>query len=121
MPDEINIYPSFQWVEQRGAIFLNARLPKNYQERVPEFYKSGGKEKLEELAKNISESMEDILGILGIKLRWDNQKGLAGISIGPSGAIYLERFSFTEHNLGTKTSLMAGAIIINYIHELLKI
>jgi len=34
-----DIYPYFQWVENRGAVFLNARLPRNYQEKLPEFFK----------------------------------------------------------------------------------
>jgi len=118
-----DIYPFFQWVEQRGALFLNARLPMNYQEKIPRFYKSGGKEKLEKLAEDISKSMEDIFGRVEIKLRWgDKKEGLTGVSIGSPGGIYLNQQNrFQEHNLGTKTSLMTAPIIINYINELLKI
>jgi hypothetical protein len=115
------IYPSFIWSKQRGAILLNASLPEDYHEKIYEFYESGGKDRLEDLAKNISESMQDIFGKTEIKLRWDNKKGLTGISIGPSRAVYLGEYSFVEHNLGTKTQLMATPIIINYINELLKI
>ncbi len=112
-------YPSFIWSEQRGALFFNAQLPKDYRTRIQGFYQSGGKKYLEELAENVSVSMEDIFGRINIKLQWDNEDGLTGISIDPSGGVYLKKLSFVEHNLGTKTSLMTGAIIINYIKKLL--
>ncbi|MBR9702191.1 hypothetical protein GOV13_04690 [Candidatus Pacearchaeota archaeon] len=117
----IEIYPSFLWVERRGVLFLNARLPKDYKSKIKEFYNTDGREKLEELALNISKSMEGLFGQEEIRLRWDDEKGLIGISIGPSGGIYLNNLNqFQEHNLGTKTSLMTSPIIINYISELLK-
>ncbi len=65
--------------------------------------------------------MEDIFGTSEIKLDWDKEKGLTEITIGYSGGIYLNGFHFQEHNLGTKTSLMTSAIIINYIKELSEI
>ncbi|MFH1787366.1 MAG: hypothetical protein ABH811_01085 [archaeon] len=116
-----SLYPNFQWVKQREAFFLNAYLPKDYKTKIPKFYESKGKDKLEKIAQNLSNSMEDSFGKPEIKLQWDNTKGLTAISIGPSGGCYLNRFSFQEHNLGTKTSLMSSVIIINYINELLKI
>ncbi|MFA5070983.1 MAG: hypothetical protein WC511_01265 [Candidatus Pacearchaeota archaeon] len=118
--DEIT-YPSFQWVEPRGAFFLNAQLPRNYEKIIPKFYESNGKEKLEDIANKISNSMETVFGKDEIKLQWDETKGLTQISIGLSGGAYLERYSFIEHNLGTKTTFMTGAIIINYINELLNL
>ena len=105
------IYPKFLWAEEREALFLNARLPRDYKLRIKDFYKSNGKKELEKLAANISKSMEDLFGQAEIKLRWDNKKGLTGISIGPSGGIYLNNYNqFQEHNLGTKTSLMTSPI-----------
>ena len=112
-------YPSFSWIEQRGALFLNAQLPSDYETRIQKFYESGGKKDLEKLAENISNSMQDVFGKTEIRLKWNKTKGLTDISIDPSGGMHLERFSFVEHNLGTKTSLMSGAIIINYIKRLL--
>ncbi|MDP3987048.1 MAG: hypothetical protein Q8P81_02370 [Nanoarchaeota archaeon] len=114
-------YPHFGYVENRGHIFPEIDLPSDYLELVPIFYEQGGREKIEDLARNLESGLEDIFGKTEIKLKWDHEKGLTNISLGPSGGFDLNQYGrFQEHNLGTKTSLMAGAIVMNYVYELLR-
>ena len=118
----MNVYPSFFYAEQRGQIFSKIWLPEGYQEIIPEFYKGRHKEKLEEFAQRLENGLEDIMfGKEDIRLRWHEKKGLVYISIGASGGLDLNDNGqvFTEHNLGTKTSLATAAIAINYVNILL--
>ncbi|GAI06976.1 unnamed protein product [marine sediment metagenome] len=113
--------PSLTWVEQRGAFIPNIKPPKNWKTGVERFYKEGGKEKIERDTKNFSDSLETILGKPELKLRWDKEQGLDGISLGVQEGIYLnENECWQEHNLGTKSSLIAIGIILNYYKELSK-
>ena len=69
----------------------------------------------------LSDGMENIFGKPDIMLKWDQNRGLEHIAVGASGGLDLnDRNQFQEHNLGTETSLITGAIAINYVHELLK-
>ena len=89
----------------------------------PKFYDNGGKERVETFARNLDNSLDGILGKPDIKLKWDEKRGLVNISIGPSGGLDLSDSGhhFQEHNLGSQTSLITGAIATNYISELLKL
>jgi len=114
-------YPHFLFVEPRGQIFPGISLPADYRERMPSFYSRSGREWLETFAKQLENGSEGILGKPDIRLQWDDQRGLVNISIGPSGGLDLNEWDrFQEHNLGTSTSLITGAIVINYVYELLR-
>lgn len=116
-------YPFFIYAEHRGAVFTWIELPENYQEVILNFYQKGGREEIEEFARSLDRSLEDIFGKPDIRLNWDDQRGLVNISIGVNGGMDLdsECRRFVEHNLGSRTSLITGAIAINYVSELLKI
>jgi hypothetical protein len=116
-------YPFYLFNKIRGQVFPVIMLPEEYQELIPKFYEKGGRERIEDFAKILDNSLEGIFGKPDIKLRWDEKKGLVHISIGPSGGLDLSdsEHYFQEHNLGSQTSLIAGAIATNYIHELLKL
>ncbi len=111
--------PSLRWVKEKGFI-PNINPPKNWRTGIKKFYLNGGKEKIEQDAKNFSDSLETIMGKPEIELRWDNKEGLNGISLGTQPAIYFEENTWIEHNLGTKYSLIATGIILNYYKELSK-
>jgi len=116
-------YPFFIFVEERGQAFPMIMLPENYQRLIPKFYEHGGKDIIDAFARNLNNGLEGIFGKPDIKLRWDEKRGLVHISIGPSGGLDLSDsgHDFQEHNLGSQTSLVAGAIAINYIRELLNL
>ena len=114
-------YPHFIYAKDRGQIFANISLPENFLDLVLKFYSSGGKEMIEEFARHLDDGMENIFGKPDIMLKWDQNRGLEHIAVGASGGLDLnDRNQFQEHNLGTETSLITGAIAINYVHELLK-
>jgi len=115
-------YPHFIYAEHKGQIFANISLPENFLDLIPKFYSSGGKEMIGEFARRLNDGMENLFGKPDIILKWDKNKGLEHITVGASGGLDLnDRNQFEEHNLGTETSLITGAIAINYVHELLKI
>ena len=105
------LYPTFEFDENRGQWFPNITLPVNYKELIPNFYKQERKDVIEKYAKSIEEKL---FKNLEIRLKWDDEKGLTNIGIGPSGGLDLsEQFGyphFAEHNLGTKTSIAYGII-----------
>ncbi len=118
---EFMLYPTFEFIKNRG-LFPNITLPENYKSFVPNFYKQRRKDIIEKYSKSIEETLAK--RDLGIKLKWDNEKGLTNISIGFQGGLDLsEQFHyphFAEHNLGTETSIISGIIAMKYISELLK-
>ena len=118
----MNFLPDLVWSENRGAFIPNIPVPRNWQLGIPEFYKHGGKEETEEDARNLADSLETIMGKPDIRLGWDENKnenrGLITVSLGTQPAMYLQRGRWVEHNLGTKYSLMAMAILLNYYKRL---
>ena len=116
-------YPFYLFDETRGQVFPMIILPQDYQRLIPKFYENGRRERVENFAGALDNSLGGIFGKPDIKLRWDEKRGLAYISVGPSGGLDLSDggHHFQEHNLGSQTSLEAGAIAINYIHELLNL
>jgi hypothetical protein len=121
MEFQFMLYPAFDFIEQRGQIIPNIRLPENYKELVPKFYEQGRKPDVEDYARTIQENF--LKGDLEIKLNWNKEQGLTNISVGPSGGLDLSEQGwpkFQEHNLGTKTGIASGFIAMKYISELLK-
>ncbi len=116
------LYPTFEFVESRGQWFPNIHLPKDYRQLVPEFYRQGRKDTVTRYAKTVEETV--LKNELEIKLKWDEKEGLTNISVGPSGGFDLSDESgfphFSEHNLGTRTSLASGLVTMKYVSELLK-
>jgi len=111
------IYPRCG-ISAEGRLFPHVELPKDYRNRVPGFYKSGGKERVEEIVEKIRNSQE-----MDIKLRWCEELGLTNISLGTHFGFDLDEIigSFQEHNLDGKFSLAALAIAVTYVNELLRI
>ena len=117
--DFMRYWPSLTYVENRGFI-PNIDPPKNWRTGIEDFYKNHGKEKIEKDAQRFSESLETITGKPEISLRWDKKDGLDGIGIGMQQGLYLENGKWQEHNLGTRSSLIATGILLNYYDELSK-
>ena len=116
-------YPEYLFIEQRGQIVPMISLPEGYYKLISKFYERGGKERIKNFAGALNNSLESIFGKLDIRLKWDERRGLINISIGTSGGLGLSDNGhyFQEHNLGSQTSLITGAIATNYIHELLSL
>ena len=120
MTFDFMLYPTFEFIEQRGQFFPNIHLPDDFQERIPRFYEQGRKQDIEDCAKTIEQ--EFLISELEIRLNWHEKLGLTNISVGPSGGLDLDERAgcFQEHNLGTRTSIASGFIAMKYISELLK-
>ena len=116
------LYPSINLHERKGIIPI-VRLPLDYLDFVPDFYKRGGREKIEELTKFIEKSFTERKIFDGeLRLKWDDKSGLTHISIGVHGGFDLneDEFMFQEHNLDGMSSIPAYVISTSYIHELLR-
>lgn len=118
------VYPTFEINERRG-ILPTIRLPLNYKELIVRFNRDGKRAEIEDYVNKLEPMLKKTLNLdLPIRLQWDNNRGLTHISIGPSGGFYFEERhgwpSFTEHNLGTLTGIVATMITTKYISELLK-
>ena len=117
------LYPTFEFIEQRGAWIPSIRLPEDYLNLIPKFYGQNRRPEVEDYARTIE---KEFLGEeLEIKLRWDGIRGLTNISVGMYGSLDLDErggrwVNFQEHNLGTETSIASGLIAMKYISELLK-
>lgn len=117
------LYPYFQIIEQRGQLIPSINLPENYKELVKTFYAEKGRESIEKYVEDLKRIIKGSSLETDINLQWDKETGLRNISVGPSGGLDLNEGgwpSFQEHNLGTKTSFVAGAVAQKYISELLK-
>jgi hypothetical protein len=113
--------PNLAWIENRGTFIPNIHPPENWKTGIIEFYKNNGKEKIEKDTKRFANSLESVFGKPELQLRWDEELGLDGISLSVQQGIYLnENENWQEHNLGTKNSLIAIGILLNYYHELSK-
>lgn len=116
------LYPTFEFIEDRGHWFPNIALPIDYKTLVPNFYKEGRKEVITEYAKLVEKTLGEEK--LEIRLHWDDKEGLRNINIGYQGGLDLiENLGFphfAEHNLATETSIASGIIAMKYISELLK-
>ena len=116
----MNYTPNLAWVEHRGAFIPDINPPKNWKTGIQKFYEKGGREKLEKDVRRFSNSLESVFEKPELKLRWDEEIGLDGISLSVQQGIYFEDESWKEHNLGTKSSLIAMGILLNYYKELSK-
>ena len=91
-------------------------LPENYEDKIQEFYNKEGKQKVE----NYTREELKKLGFEPKLIRWDNKRGLEGISM-YEGGIDLERNTFDFHNIYYESDL--GKIlhkIIKYYFKLLE-
>ena len=120
---EADLYPLFTIVESRGFI-PNIPLPENYKQIVPRFYEQGRKADVEEFVSDLEKMIKGTDHELPIMLQWDEEQGLTNIAIGAHGGLDLNDEdsypSFQEHNLGWTNSLMASAIAMKYVSELLR-
>ncbi len=115
------LYPTFDFIEQRGQFLPSIRLPEDYKKLVPKFYEQKRKPDVENYAKIIQEQY--LKGDLEVRLNWNEEQGLTNISVGPSGGLDLSQEGwpkFQEHNLGTRTGIASGFIAMKYVSELLK-
>ena len=116
-------YPTFTIVRDKGLI-PNIHLPEDYKERVRKFYDQGRKEEVEQYKSELEKLLRDGENSMGIRLRWDEQKGLTNIGVGIHGGLDLldlyGEASFQEHNLGWTNGFIAAAIATKYVSELLK-
>ncbi len=115
-----SVYPTFQFVEHRGQVFPDIPLPADYKGLLQAFYAAEGIKKVERFASELERSLEGGFNAHDIRLQWREAEGLTNIQVGASGGLDLNRDGvFQEHNLGTLTSLIAGAIAIKYVKLLL--
>ncbi len=113
--------PNLAWIENRGCFIPNISPIKNWKTGIKKFYENNGKEKIELDTKRFSNSLEGIFGKPELQLRWNGELGLDGISLSSQQGIYLnEQENWHEHNIGTKSSLIAMGILLNYYSELEK-
>ena len=114
-------FPNLAWIENRGAFIPDIKPPIHWKTGIKDFYKNNGKEKIKKDTERFANSLESVFGKPELKLRWDDELGLDGISLSTQQGIYLnEDENWQEHNLGTKNSLIAMGIILNYYKELSK-
>lgn len=122
-PQELSMfYPSFIISPNRGII-PHIPLPRNYLELVPKFYQQGRKEDVERYLAKVEEMLKQRSLVMDIRLSWREKQGLTNISVGTHGGLDLSesrRPCFEEHNLGWTNGIIAGAIAMNYVSELLK-
>ena len=97
---DYRLYPTFIIAEHKGII-PNIPVPEDYKERISEFYKKKGKEKIEDYVTGLEKYMKSF-GVVDIRLNWDLPW-------------------FQEHNLGGLNGFMAACIATKYVSELLKI
>lgn len=114
------VYPHFLITGE--GIFPNIHLPWNFRELVPEFYASGGKERIEQYKNNLQKRLQEAGTPLDINLNWHDTCGLKNISVGVHGGLDLEGnlAIFQEHNLGWTNGFYAAFIAMEYVKELLK-
>lgn len=109
------------YINHREEYIPSINIPKNWQFAIPEFYKNKGKEKLEKQVDDFATVLGGLSGKMDIQLRWDEELGLDGISLGYQPEIILnENSEWQEHNMNTKTSIVALSILQNYYSELSK-
>jgi hypothetical protein len=114
-------YPTFEFTsaEKQGVIPV-VRVPKNYEELLEGFYRSGGKGKVEKYVGKWQE-----LSGNKILLRWEHSKGLTDIAIpnGHCGLQLNEQGFFQEQNLNFnwKNCFICGAVAQKYVSELFRI
>jgi len=113
--------PNLTFSKSKGEYIPDIEPIKNWQLGIQEFYKKGGKEKIEKNAQNFAEVMAGTFGKPEIQLRWDKTKGLDGINLSSQEDLILNEYNnWQEHNISTKNSILATSILINYYKELSK-
>lgn len=113
--------PSLAYSGAKNEYIPNIKPLKNWESGIEEFYKKGGKEKIERDAQIFSETMAGFMGKSKIQLRWDDKKGLDGINLNSQQDMILnEDNNWQEHNMATKSSILAMSILLNYYSELSK-
>ena len=70
-------------------------LPLDYEEKIKRFYQEGGKEEIQNYAKEI----EKEYNIEFRNILWDDKRGLTNISNSPSTGIDLIGDNFEPHNI----------------------
>ena len=118
------VYPRFSLIDSRGMI-PHLRLPRNYRELLPLFYQQERKEEITRYCLSLAELLKEspFSAWVPVRLNWDNTRGLISICVGTSAGLDLSECgwpSFQEHNLGTMSGIVAGAVALEYICELLK-
>ncbi len=103
------------------------RLPANFREFVPSFYKFGGKEYIEKVARAAEGALAGVMGPSEAELRWDDKLGLRTIMMPPHGGfdLNLDReesgtVEFEPQNLtGHKNGILAFIIATAYVSRLM--
>lgn len=117
------VYPTFEPIEHRGCIIPRVLLPRDFKNKIPDFYSQGRKENIELYTKQVTELLSGTPFELSIRLQWNNSLGLEHISAG-GGGLDLNDSSgwpcFQEHNIGTNSGFVTGIIATKYVSELLK-
>lgn len=120
------LYPTFNFISQRGSILPSINLPLDYKDRARRFNEQQRRKDLENYVIEIKDAIKDTPFDADIRLGWDEENPglLRYISSGIGGGLDLnDRMgwpSYQEHNLGTNTGFVAAVIATQYISELLK-
>ena len=113
--------PNLAYSQVKEEYIPDIRPIENWQSGIEDFYKKGGKEKIEKDAQAFAEVMVGVFGKSEIELRWDNKRGLDGINLSSQQDMILNEYdNWQEHNISTKNSILATIILINYYKELFK-
>lgn len=116
------LYPTFTIVSGRGIIPC-IRLPRNFRDLVPVFYREGRKDNIGRYVDELQKVFSGGSYSPDVKLNWDDTLGLRNISVDVHGGLDLSLDgwpSFQEHNLGGQNGFVAASIAMEYISELLK-
>jgi len=113
--------PNLVYSKAKGEYIPDVKPIENWQSGIKDFYKKGGKEKIEKDSQAFAEVMAGFMGKPEIQLRWNKTKGLDGINLSSQQDMILdENNNWQEHNMSTKNSILATSILINYYKELSK-
>jgi len=92
-------------------------LPRDYREKLPDFYKRGGREKVERFARKVEAKYQTKFR----PLIWiDNQGGLRSVSNSPSSGLDLNGHMFGYHNIFDKEFAMPLFRVVRFYISLLK-
>jgi|APSaa5957512622_1039677.scaffolds.fasta_scaffold00444_12 hypothetical protein len=117
----MNNLSNLVYVGHRGDYIPNIIIPKNWQSGIKDFYKNRKDEKIEKDSYAFAEVLAGNFGKEDIQLSWNKEKGLDGICLSMQADIMLnEDGNWQEHNMNTKDSILALAILSNYYAELSK-
>lgn len=116
------IYPTFQITETGIQPYIS--LPRNYRDRLPQFWDQKREENVEEYLEQLKQGNVNNPRFPDILLQWEMEQGLTNIAIGMEGGLDLEdsfeQPSFRTHNLGGPEGLYGATVAMFYVNELLK-